>query len=60
MNMQDAFRDLVQFVQFKKREEEKWWRLAFCKVAGCSHRCFSRFLICANGSKSRKVSHIYS
>ena len=39
-----ALRDLVPFVQFKK--------LALL------HGCFSRILNCANGTKSRKASHI--
>lgn len=43
MNMQDAFRDLVQFVQFKKREEEKWWRLAFCKLQAAAIGVFHVF-----------------
>ena len=37
-----ALRDLVLFVQFKKREKHSW--------------VFSRFLYCANGNKSRKAS----
>ena len=38
-----ALRDLVSFVQFKKREK---------------HPCFSRFLNCTNGTTSRKASHL--
>ena len=29
------------------------------KVAGLRHGCFSHFLNCTNGTKSRKVSHLY-
>ena len=32
----DALRDLVPFVQFKKREKHPWRRLPFGKVAGFS------------------------
>ena len=39
-----ALRDLVPFAQFKKREVG----------------CFSRFLNCANGTKSRNAPHICS
>ena len=30
-----ALRDLVQFVQFKKREKHPWRSVNFSKVAGC-------------------------
>ena len=32
----DALRDLVPFVQFKKREKHTWRSVNFSKVAGCS------------------------
>ena len=32
----DALRDLVPFVQFKKREKHPWWAATFCKIAGFS------------------------
>ena len=32
----DALRDLVPFVQFKKREKQPWRSVAFSKVAGQS------------------------
>ena len=51
----DALRDLVPFAQFKRREKHPWRSVDFSKVAGWSlpHGCFSRFLNCANGTKSR-------
>ena len=61
-------RDLVPFVQFKKREKHQWRSVSFSKVLGFQpatllkvtllHECFSRFLLCTNGTKSRKTSHI--
>ena len=59
----DALRDLVPFVQFKKREKHPWRNVTFSKVLlkeTLFHGCFSRFLNCTNGTKSRKASHIYS
>ena len=32
----DALRDLVQFVQFKKRKKHPWRSVTFSKVAGLS------------------------
>ena len=64
----DALRDLVPFIQFKKREKHPWRSATFIKVAGLKtatlikvvllHGCFSRFLNCTNGTKSWKPSHI--
>ena len=34
MNICDALRDLVPFVQFKKREKDPWRSVTFSKVAG--------------------------
>ena len=58
----DALRDLLPFVQFKKREKHQWRSVAFSKVTCFKpatllkvtllHRCFSRFLNCTNGTKS--------
>ena len=57
-----ALGDLVSFVQFKKREKHPWRSITFSKVAGLKltllHWCFSRFLNCTNGTKSRYASHI--
>ena len=50
----DALRDLVAFVQFKKREKHLWRSVTFSKVSGC----FSRFLNCTNATKSSKASHL--
>ena len=47
----DALRDLVPFVQFKKREKHPWRSVTFSKVAGKLlkvtplHGCFPCFLI---------------
>ena len=46
----DDLHNLVPFIQFKK--------CCFCKVTPL-HGCFSRFLNCTNGSKSRKASQMY-
>ena len=48
-----AFRDLVAFVQFKKREKHPWKSVNFSKVAG-----FSRFLNCTNATTSRNAPHL--
>ena len=42
----DALRDLVPFVQFKKREKQPWRSVT------------PRFLNCTNGTKSRETTHI--
>ena len=65
--MRDVLRDLVQFVKFKKREKHPW-SVNFSKVAGFKprsllkltllHGCFSRFLNCTNGTKSRNTPHM--
>ena len=56
----DALRDLVPFVRFKKREKHPRSSVTFSKVAGLKvtllSGCFSRFLICKNGTKSRNAS----
>ena len=63
----DALRDLVPFVQFKNREKYLWSSVNFSKVAGqpatlrkltLLHGCFSRFLNCTNGTKSRNALHL--
>ena len=57
-------RDLVPFVQFRKREKQPWRSVTFSsKVAGekpatlitVLHGCFLRFLNCTNGTKLRKT-----
>ena len=48
-----ALHDLVPFVQFKKREKYPWRKKAILL-----HECFSRFLNCTNGTKSRKTSQM--
>ena len=54
-----AFRDLVPFLQFKKREKHPWRSVVFSKVAVFSRGCFSCFLNCAHGTKSRNAPHMY-
>ena len=62
-----ALRDLVPFVQFKKREKHRRRSVTFSKLWAESsdfaksklvHECFSRFLNCKNGTKLHKASHI--
>ena len=61
-----ALRDLVPFVQFKKREKHPWKSVTFSKVAGFSlkvallHWCFLRFLNCTIGIKLCKASNIFN
>ena len=56
----DALRDFVPFVKSKKREKHPWRSVTFSKVAKVTllHGCFSHFLNCTNGTKSRKASHM--
>ena len=60
-------RNLVPFVQFKKREKHPWRSVNLSKVAGWSLHFtkintpswyFSLFLNCTNGTKSRSASQI--
>ena len=61
--------DLVPLAKFKKRGKDPSKSVIFSKVAGFQpttllkvalfHGCFSRFLNCANGTKSRNGSHVY-
>ena len=66
-NRSGALRDLVPFVQFKKREKHPWKRVNFSKLKPATllkltlfHGCFSRSLNFTNGAKSRNASHINS
>ena len=52
----DVLRDLVPFVQFKKREKHPWRSVTLLKLTFL-HGCFSRFLNCTNGNKSRNAPH---
>ena len=59
----DALRMLVPFVQFKKRENIHGGVLfqpAILLKVTLLLGCFSRFLNCINGNKSRKASHLKS
>ena len=49
-----ALRDMVPFLQFKKRE------LATLLKVTLLHGCFSRFVNCKNGTKSANASHMLS
>ena len=51
----DVLRDLVPFVQFKKREKHPCRSVTLLKVT-LLHGCFSRFLNCTNGTNSRNAS----
>ena len=58
-NICDALRNLVTFVQFKKREKHPRFQPAtLLKVT--LRGCFSRFLNCANGTKSFNVPYLFS
>ena len=50
----DALRDLVPFVQFKKRGKYPWVSVTFGLVLKVTllYGCFSRFKNCTNGTKS--------
>ena len=51
-------RNLVLFVQILKREKHSWRSVTLSKPkVTLLHGCFSRFLNCTNGTKSRKTSH---
>ena len=64
MHICNVLRDLVPFVQFKKREKHPWMSVAFLHAfltlikVTLPHRCFSRFLNCTSGTKSRNASHL--
>ena len=57
----EVLRDLVPFVQFKKREKHPWKSATFTnsKTPTYVFSTFFTFLSCANGAKWRKVSHIF-
>ena len=61
-----CFAKFGTIVQFKKREKQQWRSLTFSEVTGFQpatllkvtllHVCFSHFLNCTNGTKSRNTS----
>ena len=53
--MCDALRDLVPFVQLKTVKGTHGGGLLLVTLP---RGCFSRFLNCINGTKSRKASHV--
>ena len=58
MNICGALRDLVPFVQLKKREKYPWRSVNFSLKLTFLHGCFSRFLNCTIGTKSRNALHL--
>ena len=58
-----ALRDLVPFVQFKKRENHPWKSVNFKPATLLKltllHGYFSRFLNRTNGTKSRNTPHFW-
>ena len=61
-HISDVLRDLVPFVQVKKREKHPWRSVTFkpttlLKVTPL-HGCFSRILNYTNGTKSHNISHL--
>ena len=55
--LRDVLHNLVPFVQFKEVKKQPWRSATLLKVTFL-HECFSRFLNCTNGKKSRKAFHI--
>ena len=58
-------RDLVLFIQFKKRGKRPWRSVTFTRICRLKpvtllHWCFSRLLNSTNGTKSRNAPHIYT
>ena len=54
----DASRNLVLFVQFKECEKHPWRSVTFSLKVKLLHGCFPSFLNCTDGSKSCKASHL--
>ena len=61
-----ALRDLLLFVQFKKRQKHPCRSVTFSKVTFSTllkvsllYVCFSRFLNCALGTKSQNAPHMH-
>ena len=54
----DALRDLVPFVQFKKRKKHPWMKPATFLKLTLLLGCFSRFLNCTNGTKLRNAPQL--
>ena len=52
-----VLRDLVPFMQFKKRENHPWKKDCKFTKKTLLHGCFSRFLNCTSGTKLRNDSH---
>ena len=56
----DALRDLVPFMQFKKREKYTWRSVTFKLQTKTPSRVFLGFLNCTHGTKSLKASKMNS
>ena len=57
LNICDVLHDLVPFVQFRKCEKHPRRNVTFSTKSNTFSWCFSRYLNCTNGTKSRKASH---
>ena len=65
--MCDALRNLVPFVQFKKREKHPWRSVTFSKAAGkrlqtfpLKHsKSFNKLLICHTCDGTLEYSHLF-
>ena len=53
-----VLRDLVPFVQFKKREKHPWRSVICSTKISLLQGCFSRFLNCTNGTKLHRTSRV--
>ena len=58
MDICDALRDLVAFVQFKKHEKHSWRSVKCLLKVTLLRGCFSCFLNCTNGTKLHNASHL--
>ena len=58
----DVLRNLVPFVQLKKREKHSWRCVTFSKALKVTLllECFSRFLNCTNSNKSRNGLQLFN
>ena len=54
----NALRDLVPFVQFRKREKNPWRSVAFSKLSGLSLLTLLKVTL-LHGNFSRFLNHIY-
>ena len=57
LNICDVLHDLVPFVQLENVKNTHGEMLLLLLKVTLFHGCFSRYLNCTNGTKSRKASH---